>query len=263
MIKNSLYLKVYGERNSGTNFVTSLVKNNFAVTSMQNENRVGEHLASMGKGLSPGDYGRFCLEIMDIDCERVMQSDFGWKHGAPPEQAIGIAQHSAHTLFICVAKHPVSWLRSLLVRPYSPLERPPKNFSDFLRYEMPVSRRDNLGTVGRLGVVELWNLKNAAYARLPKIADRSIVIAYEEILRNPQAFLAKVGQYLLPSRSEFIWSLPSTKGDSLRFDDYRDKYDLSKIGEMASAEDLRFIEDRVDRDVMSAFDYRIGVFGPR
>lgn len=256
MSKYSFYLRSYGERNSGTHFVTALVKKNFAVTTLRNENPVGELFARMGKGLSAEDNGKFRLELMDIDCERTRQSDFGWKHGAPPEMEIRSAPHAAHTLFICVAKHPLPWLRSLHARPYSPLEDPPSDFHEFLRYQMPISRRDNLGAVERLGVVELWNAKNAAYARLPTIASRCIVIAYEEILRDPRAFLSKVGQYLLPIRGEFSWDLASTKGDGLSFEDYRMKY-LSKSDPIVSAEDLEFIKARLDGNVMRAFGYQL------
>jgi hypothetical protein len=256
MIKPSVYLKVYGERNTGTNFVTMLVRKNFAVTGLQDQNRVGEHFSRWGNGLAAEDYGKLCLKLMDMDCERVRHSDFGWKHGAPPEREIRSAEHSPHTLFICIAKHPLSWLRSLHARPYSPLERPPSNFHEFIRYQMPVSRRDNLGPLQRLGMVELWNAKNAAFARLPAIAGRCIVIAYEEILNNPQAFLSRISQYLLPMGSEFVWDLPSTKKDGLSFEEYRTKYDLSRSSQIVSAEDLEFINARLDRDVLRTFGYQ-------
>jgi hypothetical protein len=70
-----LYLRVYGERNSGTNYVEQLVLHNFSVTALQSKNRVNDHIAAMGAGMSAEQYGKFRIDIMDIDCERIRQSD--------------------------------------------------------------------------------------------------------------------------------------------------------------------------------------------
>jgi hypothetical protein len=224
---------------------------------MQSKNRVNDHIELMGVGMSAKEYGQFRVDIMDIDCERTRISDFGWKHGAPPELEILSAPHARHTLFVCLAKHPVSWLKSLCARPYSPLEDTPADFSDFIRYAMPISGRDNLHITGRMNVVDLWNIKNAAYARLPVIASKCIVVAYEEILRDPERFLNSLGNYLLAKRSSYIWSLPSSKGDPFSFEDYREKYDLTTLRHSISEEDFQFISHRIDPTVLHIFGYQM------
>jgi hypothetical protein len=131
----------------------------------------------------------------------------------------------------------------------------PAHFRDFLRYEFPVSRRDNLGFTGRLNVIDLWNIKNAAYTQLPKIAEKSIIISYENLIKNPQGFLREVGNYLLPNKHLFFWTLPSTKKDDMSFDQYRAKYDLRNIANGISASDFQFILNRVDAGLMEYFGY--------
>jgi hypothetical protein len=251
-----VYAKIYGERNSGTNFVEQLVRTNFAVLCLQSDLRISEYVQSVSRGMAKEERGKFSSAITDIDCERTLRSDFGWKHGIPPLDAIASAPHARHTLFICVAKHPLAWLQSIARRPYNPIDRIPGKFSRFLRYDWPLTQRDNLPGREHVDVVGLWNVKNAAYRNLQNVVANCRVVAYEDILRNPSEFLADIGSSLFPKRLKFVWSLPSTKGERTTFEEYRQKYELRNICRTISAGDLEFIGARIDREVMTAFGYR-------
>jgi hypothetical protein len=251
-----VYAKIYGERNTGTNFVTELLRKNFAVHCLQSYNRIHEYAAPMAKNLPEEPAGGLRDALLDLECQRTMYADFGWKHGAPPRDLIASAPHAKQTLFICIAKHPVAWLRSLANRPYNLSDNLPKSFSRFIRQDWTPNRRDNLPGRATINVVDLWNAKNAAYLDLASVAERCLVLAYEEILRDPAAFLSSVGSHLITRGNEIIWSLPSTKGDKMTFEQYREKYNESSICESTSARDLEYIRDRVDENVMQAFGYR-------
>ena len=190
-----------------------------------------------------------------MDCQRILASDFGWKHGIPPENEILSAPHAKHTLFVCVAKHPLAWLGSLVSRPYNPAESAPSNFSDFIRYDWPLSPRDNLPDRDRINVVELWNAKNSAFLNLSTIVDRCIVVAYERILEDPAGFLDRVACHLLSTREKYVWSLASTKGDETTFEEYREKYLTERIDDAISADDLEFVRQRIDFDLLESFGY--------
>jgi len=261
MLDKCLYLKVYGERNSGTNFVERLIRTNFAVVPLQSNSQVSGYVDTLTHGQRRAARAALLNLAYEIDCERVRQSDFGWKHGAPPEAEIRSAPHAQHTLFICTMKHPVAWLRSLCQRPYHPAEKVPKDFSRFLRHDWLLARRDNLVAGERVNVVDLWNLKNAAFAKLGESTSQCIVVAYEDILKDPQGFLAKAGRFLAARNSTFVWSLPSTKHDGATFEDYRQKYDQKNIAQMAPPGDLAFIAARADRSLMARFGYEMPVTG--
>lgn len=250
-----VYAKIYGERNSGTNFIEQLLRTNFAVLCLTNGIRISDYVDVVGVHLPSKAKGELRSAITDIECERTLCSDFGWKHGVPPRDEILAAPHTRHTLFICVAKHPLAWLRSLANRPYNPIGKVPKTFSQFLEYEWPLTRRDNLPGRTRIDVIDLWNVKNAAFQNLTNLVEQCIVVAYEDILRDPSGFLADVRRYLLPKREEFVWSLASTKGDGTTFEGYREKNDIRTLCRATPLKQIEFIEARIDQRVMSSFGY--------
>jgi len=250
------YAKIYGERNSGTNFVEALIHANFLAHCLQSNNKVNDYVKAVGRELPKKTRGTFRNAIVDIDCERILQSEFGWKHGIPPLAEISAAPHRKHTLFICIAKHPVAWLQSLFERPYNPIERPPQMFSEFIRYLWPLTKRDNIAATARINVVHLWNRKNLAFQTLPGSTERCIVTAYEHILAQPADFLHGIARYLHRRDNALIWSLPSTKGENMTFESYRRKYDLMRICGSVSTEDLEYIRELADPQVMRAFGYR-------
>jgi hypothetical protein len=253
---HSIYAKIFGERNTGTNYVEELLKRNFAVYCLKSNGNVYKYIELAGKRLQPGLRGQFRSAVVDLDCARTIGSDFGWKHGVPPFDAISSAPHAKYTLFICVAKHPLSWLRSLAGRPYNPVERAPENFSEFIRHDWALTSRDNLPDHGRINVVDLWNVKNAAFATLAARTERCVLVAYEQILLAPSGFFDSVGRHLIARRRDIEWSLPSTKGDDMSFESYRAKYRMDGIAVDIPEDDLAFIKKRIDPELMKAFGYR-------
>jgi hypothetical protein len=250
-----VYAKVYGERNTGTNFVAELLRRNFAVHCLQSYNRIREYIGPMAKSLPEEPAGGLRNALLDLDCRRTMYSDFGWKHGIPPRDLVASAPHAKQTLFVCVAKHPVAWLRSLANRPYNLVDEVPKTFSRFIRQDWTPTWRDNMPGCERINVVDLWNRKNAAFRDLGSAAERCLVVAYEEILRDPGGFLSSAGSHLIARGKDYVWSIPSTKGDDMTFEQYRQKYRELNVHGSTSARDLEFIRDRIDESVMQAFGY--------
>jgi hypothetical protein len=250
-----LYAKIYGERNTGTNYVEQLLHANFVVHCLQSNNRVYDYVRAVGVELPKKERGKFRSKVVDIDCERVVSSEFGWKHGIPPVAEIRKAPHQKHTLFICIAKHPVAWLKSLLERPYNPVERPPETFAEFIRYAWPVTARDNMLSADRVNVIDLWNCKNRAYQDLPNETEKCLITAYEDILAEPARFMDRVAEHLFRRNKSFVWELPSSKGETMTFEDYRTKYDVKTLCSTISIEDVEYIKANADPKVMAAHGY--------
>jgi hypothetical protein len=255
MEKYCIYAKVYGERNTGTNYLQNLLQTNFAVHCLQSNNPVHEYARIVGRELPKKDRGPLRSAIVDLDSRRTMLSDFGWKHGAPPIEEIRCATHARHTLFVCVAKHPAAWLRSLAQRPYNPIQPVPDDFSEFIRHSWQLTTRDNLPEYDCIEVVDLWNMKNAAFQKLRSVAAKCLVIPYEALLQDPARFLQQVSAHLVSKRDEHVWSLPSTKGDGMTFEQYREKYKTETVCRSISKEDLLFMAGRVHLPTMREFGY--------
>jgi hypothetical protein len=250
-----IYAKIYGERNTGTNFVQKLINANFAVHCLQSNNKIYDYVNAVTDNLPREEAGTFRSTVVDIDCLRTMASDFGWKHGVPPRAEIDGASHAGYTLFIAIAKHPVAWLKSLVRRPYNPVEKVPKSFSEFIRHDWHLTPRDNIVGRDRINVVDLWNEKNAAFRELSAGSRKSVVVAYEQILREPRQFLQEIGNHLIRSRRKFVWSISSTKGDEMSFDEYRSKYLTEDVAEGILPDDMEFIRSRIDPGLMNFFGY--------
>lgn len=251
----ALYVKLYGERNSGTNFVEELIQKNFAAQLLQSNNKIYQFLREAEPKLSHEMRGQFRSDLLDLDCARMRSSDFGWKHGCATQDAIRPSPHGDRTLFVCVIKHPVFWLKSLSRRPYNPIERPPKDFSKFIRYDWPLTSRDNVPGKERINIVELWNLKNRSYLGLKAVTDRVLVQRYEELLCKPLDFFRQIEIHLLKKVEDYKWEFSSTKGESENFEGYKAKYDLGNIADQCSKEDFDFIMERIDPAVMADLGY--------
>jgi hypothetical protein len=249
------YVKLYGERNSGTNFVERLIRANFAVVSLVNDSHMGPFLSVAQQQVNRQERGAFRSAVHDMDCLRRATSDFGWKHGCPPVDAIMAAIHRDQTCFVCISKHPVSWLQSLHKRPYNPVERGPEDFSDFIRHDWLLTPRDNVTGRERVNVIDLWNLKYRAFLDLKTKPLKTLVVTYEALMHDPGAFLARVEEHLLKKVEDFTWDLPSTKGDAMDFEDYQQKYELKNVASLCSPEDFAFIMSRVDAAVMEELGY--------
>ena len=253
--RHCIYAKIYGERNTGTNFVQELIQKNFAACCLQGSNHIYAYIRGAGQAIPDGHNGEFRSSLLDMDSQRTIQSDFGWKHGVPPAETIIAAPHARHTLFIAVTKHPLSWLHSLMERPYNPVEKPPRDFSQFIRHEWKLTGRDNIPGRDRINIVDLWNVKSAAYHGLGAVVGSSIVVAYEKILSDPSGFLTDVGSYLIAKRRKLVWSLASTKDDEMSFEQYRDKYTMEGPSLPLTASDVDYVKARIDPSLMEAFGY--------
>ena len=84
MSKSIDYIQIFGERNSGTNYLKQL------------------------------------LEI-NLDPKIEIGSKFGWKHGFTHKRAIK-NKDTEHTLFLVLTKDPYSWLISMNQRPHQAVQ---------------------------------------------------------------------------------------------------------------------------------------------
>lgn len=172
---NSIY--VFGERNSGTNYVHNLIVRNCVV---------------------PQTLRR------PYDSQNKIR--FGWKHGFP-----NVKNAPDDVLAIAVYREPIAWLHSLCRTPWHTaqhLQGIP--FSDFIRAEWQsvmndpafgigpdhpdwgrelLADRDPVSGKRFANAVALRNAKNRDFAALDGQFGNCLHVCYEEVMANPQVFL--------------------------------------------------------------------------
>lgn len=254
-----LFTKVFGARNTGATFLEKLVNKNFATDLLRGDFGVDKRVMRLvlqqhKPKFRPLENSR----LQDQYHERILYSDFGLKHAAPPVDVIRAAPHSDNTLFILITKHPVFFLSSLHNRPENPLfKESDLDFAKFLMSEWPVSARDNTGGTTLESPIELWNIKMREYVRLMQVAENVIHIRYEDVLVDFEGQMDRIAEYIPKITAGYGPIRRSVKAsDNLRLEDYQRKYKYHKIKTDYKKRDLEYIYRKVDDTVMQAFDYR-------
>ena len=155
-------VKIFGERNSGTNLATALVAANTS------------HALLPGKysdlvRLHPSLLSHRSLESTPQLREIVIDLTFqafpatrGWKHSSPAALS---DRYLEGVVIIFLVRHPISWLASLHRNPYHLRPKVPRDFTTFLRTRFKTLGRERLGRAA-LTPHEIWLRKLEAYVHV-------------------------------------------------------------------------------------------------
>lgn len=245
------YAKIFGERNTGTNYLESLIGLNFKVQQLRGAH--GKLVLFMNSlGQHSDDAGFY----FDLEMRRLLASDFGWKHAAPPVTQISAAEHAPHTVFILLAKHPVFWLKSLHRRPYRRVDRT-MDFERFIRSPFPISEADGLGDVEIESPVHMLRMKIEGYRRLEELGVKCLRMQYEMLLANFETELDRLAPFLMRRGDSYANLHEGVKNARESLSDYRAKYSLSKATEGISAGTIAYVRDTLGPDNLGFFGYEL------
>jgi hypothetical protein len=254
-----MFTKIFGERNTGATYLAKLVGKNFATDLMRGDFDVDRRVMRLVlQAYKPKERAAQNNALQDKNHERILYSDFGWKHAVPPVDVIQAADHGHDTLFLLITKHPVFFLTSLHNRPDNPLMAAGEvAFDRFIAAPWPVFGRDNAGAGPLESPIELWNIKMAGYVRLMGIAENILHIRYEDLLADFDAQMDRISEYIPKITAGYGNVRRSVKAsDNLRFEDYQRRYKNQKIKADYKNRDLEYIYRKVDDTVMDALGYR-------
>lgn len=254
-----LFTKVFGERNTGATYLSKLVDKNFATDSLRGDFGVDRRVMRLVlQSYKPKERPFHSNRMQDEYHERILYSDFGWKHAAPPIDVIRAAPHSQSTLFLLITKHPVHFLTSLHARPENTLwQHDEMSFDKFITTPWPVAARDNVGVEELESPIELWNVKMREYLRVIEAAENVIHIRYEDILSDFEHEMNRIAEYIpkiTPGYGNIRRSIKAK--DNLRFEDFQRRYKYHKLKTDHKKRDLEFIYRKIDTDVMDALGYK-------
>jgi hypothetical protein len=244
-------IKVYGERNSGTNYLEQLLANNLDVQILKFQPK-WHHILLLK--LIRYDF------IEDLVFFLQRKQMLGWKHGCPRVEEIKQYQASPLVL-ITITKNPYAYLLSLHRNPYHFKGEKENKFVDFLKQKWFLRRRDFCGSGYLKSAIELWNVKNRSYLDLKKqVSNKVLNLSYEALLENPEPVIQSVAQKLnigLKNEGEFQNVEFSTKDSERTFNEYRNYYLNLEYCKELTGKSIECINQSLDMSVVSFFDYKV------
>lgn len=244
-------VKIYGERNSGTNFLHALVARNLKAEILT---------------LVPGRFESQLLRASggrvteDLVHWRYRKRLLGWKHGCPPLRQINQFRRK-RLVILTITKNPYAFALSLHRRPYHMRKAMNLDFCTFLEYAQRSSLKDNCPRAAALTPIDLWNIKNRAYVNLGERSSCMVVnLSYERVLQDPAAAIHTIANQaqiarIFPDRVQQVRD--STKDSTMTFDDYRRYYLDECWKSKLSPRAIEAINRRVDRILCAHFGYSL------
>lgn len=242
-------IKLYGERNTGTNYLSQLVDLNLCVSQLNGV--IAPWLSKIQKR-----WGRR-QSISDLYFSITFPYNLGWKHSAalPPEYLSAFRVVQCGVCFITLTKNPYSWLLSMYRRPYTQAFEKVQSLEDFIERPWKATKRDKIGVVDLDSPVDLWNIKNRSYQHLSKL--NTINLKSETLIANPNCIIENICSHFGISNGNktFTDHPASTKEKGKKSEDYRDYYLNEKWRAELSDEHIKNINRRLDPALMHHFGY--------
>lgn len=244
-------IKMYGERNTGTNYVDSLLYMNLDCKRLQGE--TPQKVQYIKKRLGRSEW------VVDLYFLLTFQNNLGWKHTCVI--ADDIKKQKIFTeqpiKFITIVKNPYSWLLSLNKRPYHQRDKKGMAFDDFIISKWSTVQRDNLGWGKVLeSPTQLWNIKNRSYWQMEQSLG-SKTLRYEDILDSPERIVQQISSdFGFPmKKGQFVNRVTSTKEKDVDNEYYREYYlkELWKV--KITSKQIETINRQLDSELMSILGY--------
>ena len=231
------FVQIYGERNSGTNYLDRLLRRNVTVE----PDRV---LGSTSQDKNP--YGHV----------------FGFKHWFIDEDRLQDPR-ADRTLFIAIFRHPLFWLRSMAQRPYQAVNHVGLPMDAFLREEWyaeehgrEMMRERNPQTGRRFGnVLELRSAKVRDFLDLRTKVRHYRCVRYEDIMFGGESFLSDIAGTYPGLLKQPLGATPRKKDRAhLWLKVQRQKLEIRRL---LSRQDRNFVRRQLDMSAERQLGYRV------
>ncbi|MEO0544807.1 MAG: hypothetical protein AAFY99_13410 [Pseudomonadota bacterium] len=249
------FLKVYGERNTGTNFVEQLVLNNMP-NLVALSRRPPLDLKTEPKKFPRSI--RFIVQqrIADLRRRQEIKEHINWKHAYVIVDEQRRFAHFDETFFIFIVRNPYYFISSLYRRAYDIIPKPARTKARFLRQAILLNARDNINSTATVsGPAELWSLKTQSYVKAAAEIENAVLIRYEDLVAAPDRFVVRLAEKGLALPDDYEVPRQSTKGDRLTFDDYATKAKNYDPTHDFSKQLLKYIDEQLDQRLLKDLGY--------
>ena len=188
-------IKIYGERNTGTNYVSELLRANFGLRELPGV-----------EALTDKDWARF-IRLKKLGFERAVtwayertsnryharhfNENLGWKHACVPVERVASLAPQGVGL-IGLVKNPYAFLTSIYRRPYHHAGKA-ATLEAFVQEPFTLHARDLLGRA-RMTPVQIWAAKTRSYFALANRLDSAKVVRYEDLLADEAGVLSMLAE---------------------------------------------------------------------
>ena len=240
-------LKIVGERNTGTNYLSQLVNENLRVQILNGS-------AKKVFGLNKSEFYK------DLYFKITEKENLGWKHAnVYNDNFIEQLRNNSKIKVVILVKNPYSFLLSLHKRPYHNFLLSKLKFIEFLKTKWKTVKREKVNVVIK-NPIELWNNKIKSYFNLLEDFPRQVlIIRYEDLIISPIAELKKINNITHADFDEnhFQNILKSTKNESKYFEDYAKYYQNEEWSDKISVEEFKIINSELNIDLLNKLDYKL------
>jgi Glycosyl transferase family 2 len=258
--KNILYLQIFGERNTGTNWIQRIIANNYAVELIKGDEDMAliKKIDQDAKNIYRYPLSRmeYKESLRDLHWQKYNDISFGWKHGRPNLPFISRSALTNRVLFVCIIRNPYHWLLSFYKRPYHMFGETNKDdsftFSKFIRSPWITRNREFTDKVLK-NPIELWNTKVQSYFELQGIAPHTIICKYEDFLQNTSV-IETLDPFLIRKTNNLVLKKIRPEED---LETYQEYLHIENIAEVISNEDIQFINLNLDHVLMNKAGYSI------
>jgi hypothetical protein len=254
------YIKIFGERCSGTKFLNEFLSRNLAGISVLSHktNEVPRARADLFAGDYPGEIlDTLVLErFIDQQRKKEFPSNYGWKHASVSESYLRSSPLFSETLFIFIVRNPFYFLNSLFLRQQNLYpQRAGIDRKRFVRSPIVANERDNLDDILVDSPIVLWNKKNRSYVETVKDLDNAKLVRFEDLVQDPQGFLHWIETAGITLAGELDVPQESTNRATLGFEDYKAKALSYQARCDFSDDEIDFINAAIDRELADIFGY--------
>jgi hypothetical protein len=255
----SKLIKIYGERNTGTNYLKNIIQINFDVKLLSGV--VPAYIwifseASLKAYPSLINRYRINEKILDLYFKVTYLKNFGWKHTLISDDLRKILNKSKNdVLIITLSKNPYSWLLSLFDHPYHINEKQ-IDFEKFLLIPWETVGREN-SPKQFVNPIEMWNQKNKSYIESKK-SFPIMNIRYEDLLANPSKIIDNISEHFkIQKRFDNFKNLTQSAKKSWKdFNYYQTYYLNEKWRDKLSDKSISIINKYIDEGLMEYFSYK-------
>ena len=242
-------LKLYGERNTGTNYLEKLISLNFNVKQLKGTVPRIPLLKKINKN----------EKLKNIYFDLFSTVNLGWKHTYIDESLLKKKLSSNHKIgIILLVKNPYSFLLSLHKKPYhNPLKKL-LVFEDFIVSDWKTQKRENLD-INKINPVQLWNTKMDNCIEIKKIFNEHVIlIKYEQLVSNPADVINAISdQFGLIKPDKFKNYKRSTKSVYKDYKYYADYYTNEKWRNDLNEESIKKINKYLNFQICKKLGYSV------
>lgn len=247
---HEVFIKIFGERNTGTNYLEKLINENMQVAMLPGTGPVA--VARLGRRLR-------AHWPTDLYFALTRHHYLGWKHSPAHLPEPLPTKFQGRLCLVMLMKNPYSWLLSLWRRPYHNMRsvRRIPDFHEFITTPWPALSRDWYTAREYVSPVDLWNHKVGSFFGFHGVP--SVRLRYEDLLAAPEGALAQIAEAArVPLTGDFSNILDSTKRrDSRDNEAYRNYYLNEEWREKLDGEVIAEINRRLDLDILRKAGYEL------